>query len=119
MPRSAINRGLTGRETEVLSWLVENGLPSESPFRGQATRTTVVGHCSCGCGTIDLAVDGRRPDSQEGLDVLVDAVGVDPAGHDVAVILFGRKGQLTCLEVYSPAGIDGVALPTVDSMRLV
>jgi hypothetical protein len=117
MPRLSVVRKLTTFEHALLRLLIVNGLGKDSPYLEQVAEASVVGQCDCGCGTIDLAVSGQRPKSPV-VTTLVDAQGVNSSGQPVEVILFARDGFLSSLEVFSPTGQPGTALPTLESVSV-
>jgi len=53
-------RRLTTREAETLAFMLSETDRALDPFRKQATVVAVSGRCSCGCPTIDLAVDRTK-----------------------------------------------------------
>jgi hypothetical protein len=89
-------------------------------YLDQIPRARVVSRCSCGCPTVDLALDGHLSKRAGGSTILADVQGRSPEGALVGVIVHGREGELSELEVYS---IDGLAnrfsLPTPDLLQLV
>src|SRR5436309_2398133 len=54
-------RPLTDREAEILDFLLTPDFPGRDALRAQANTAKVVGRCSCGCATIDLATDPEAP----------------------------------------------------------
>jgi len=82
----------------------------------QLSRATVVGRCDCGCPSIDLAVDGRTARAGSPSTILCEAQGVSPEGVRFGIILHGREGLLSELEVF-PVGTDGsFTLPDVEQI---
>jgi hypothetical protein len=62
----------------------------------------VVGHCPCGCATVDLKVSGQ-PTSHAGYGPIpneADVLGAD-GGTIGGVLAFVKDGRLSMLEVYS------------------
>ena len=53
-----LNRQLTEQECEVLTWLLEHGVPGAPDFVSQIPRLSVVGKCTCGCPILYFASDG-------------------------------------------------------------
>src|SRR6185295_2941406 len=91
------DRPLTADEVILLSWLMEHGTPDAARYADQIERVRVAAECTCGCPTIDLAVDGQ-PRAAGGSLIISDAVGTTPDGTAVGVILHVRGGALSELE---------------------
>ena len=72
----------------LLEWLIANGSPSAAEYAPQIPRVSVVSRCTCGCPTIDLAVDGKHLDGSS--ELVADFVGKSPEGIQVGVILHCR-----------------------------
>src|SRR5712692_528441 len=99
------NRPLTDEEREFLTWLLEHGEPSATEYLSQIPSLTVVGRCSCGCPTIDLALAGKHGRGES--TIVADFIGDTPEGALVGVIVHVREGLLSELEVYDMADYDG------------
>jgi hypothetical protein len=104
--RAPESRPLTTEERILLEWLIANGSPSAAKYAPQISRVSVVSRCTCGCPTIDLAVDGRHIDG--GSELVADFVGKSPEGIQVGVILHCRGGHISELEVYPIDEVKGV-----------
>jgi hypothetical protein len=113
--RAPENRPLTTDERMLLEWLIAHGSPNAAKYAPQIPRVSVVSRCTCGCPTIDLAVDGKHVDGRS--ELIADFVGKSPEGIQVGVILHCRGGQISELEVYA---IDEVkvafGLPCPDAL---
>jgi len=111
-------RLLTEKERKLLEWLLANGSPDAKPYLSQIANVKVVGKCTCGCPTIDLAL-GDREQRKTGPSVLLaDFVGRTPEGIEVGVIVHAREGEISELEVYAIAGSKGrFNLPSVESLK--
>ena len=99
-------RSLDSREARLLEWLLKNGMAGAEAYLEQVPRVRVVSRCSCGCPTIDLALDGRLSGRKGPSTILADAQGQSPEGALIGVIVHAREDELSELEVYS---IDGLA----------
>ena len=76
-----------------------------------------MGHCTCGCPTIDLGIDGATERTVGISLVLADFNGQTPEGIKVGVTLHARQGKLSELEVYSFRDEDkSFSLPTMESL---
>jgi|JI10StandDraft_1071094.scaffolds.fasta_scaffold67836_7 hypothetical protein len=71
----------------------------------------VVGHCGCGCASVDFSVlpQGQVP------SIVADAIGTSATGEELGVIIWANAGQLHSLEVYS-YGDTPAPLPVVASI---
>jgi hypothetical protein len=78
----------------------------------------VVGRCTCGCPSVDLAVDGIATSGAS--EIIGDAVGDSPEGLQVGVILHCREGQLSELEVYPFENVKApFRLPRLESLTSI
>ncbi len=111
----SLNRPLTQPEQKLIRWLIEHGEPGHDELIAQIDRLTVIWKCSCGCPTVNFALDSE-PVAQKGEGVISDYCGtVD--GKDVGVLLFQNAGRLSCLEVYSFTGSDEpFGLPEIETL---
>jgi len=113
--RAPDNRPLTTDERMLLEWLIANGSPSAAKYAPQILRVSAVSRCTCGCPTIDLAVDGKHVDGSS--ELVADFVGKSPEGILVGVILHCRGGQISELEVYAMDEVKGTfGLPSPDAL---
>ena len=102
-------RPLSDVEAAVVARLhAINELPVPSATDLEALQ--VVGGCGCGCASVDFL-----PDTGGG-KVLADGYGVTPSGVEVGLLLWGRDGQLSGLEIYMLAE-DTSELPTPASLH--
>lgn len=87
----------------MLALLPEDGFPDVGAYRAQVEGLTVVGHCTCGCPTIDFQVDGAASRSaRPGVPSLpLWASTDDPNDADdvVDITLWAPEGFLTELNV--------------------
>jgi len=111
-------RPLTPDERGLLEWLLNHGTPDAAAYSPQVAVVSVVSRCGCGCPTIDLAVGGRSASLGSPSTILADAMGVTREGVRVGVILHGREGLISELEVYSVAGHEGAfSLPRTEDLE--
>jgi hypothetical protein len=124
-------RPLTPRERELLDFLVAG--PVNSPeLRAQAETAEVSGVCSCGCPSIQFAVDDAAPRAHlDGPEVVatggaeIRAVGVVEEGRETGVTLHvigdvvNGKGVIWELEVWPTArhGDQQSVLPPINTLR--
>jgi hypothetical protein len=103
-------RPLTVAEHRLLAFLLDRSTEAGA-YQGQLSLARVVSRCGCGCPTVDLALDGGSGRSGASI-ILADVTGRSPEGVLVGVILHGREGELSELEVYSVDGqISTFGLP--------
>ena len=93
-------RPLTDQERRLLEWLLQHGTPQAADYLHQLPRVSVVSRCGCGCPTIDLAVGGYAASPGSATTILADGFGVSPEGVHCGIILHGREGLISELEVY-------------------
>jgi hypothetical protein len=105
------HRELTTNERNLLEWLLENGSPKASSFTAQLTEVKVVGHCTCGCPSIDLAIGGKDSRTVGPSTILCDAEGHSPEGVPIMVTLHAREGELSELEVITDYEVDVCTIP--------
>jgi len=112
-----VSRSLTQDEDRLLRWMIEHGGPEAEAYVEQLGRLRVVSECTCGCPTIDLALDDQVSSGRGGSLVIADAEGKSREGVAVNVIVHVREKGISELEV---AGFDGPAqfsLPRPTDLR--
>jgi len=111
-------RPLTQEERTLLEWLMANGSEDAKQYSPQLGDLSVVGTCTCGCPTIDLAPEGRDQRKTAPSIILADFVGTTPEGIEVGVVLHAREGKISELEVYAIADMkQPFRLPTIESLK--
>ena len=111
-------RPLKDEERRLLDWLLHHGTPEAASYMDQLPRVSVTSHCGCGCPSIDLAVDDRAAQIYSPSTILADFEGVSPEGVRVGIIVHGREGLISELEVYSMAGETIFSLPRIEDIQL-
>ncbi|MBB3678310.1 hypothetical protein [Modestobacter versicolor] len=110
----SVGRPLTRDERAVLDALLADDVPDVATLRVQASTVLATRGCSCGCGTIDLAVDPVAPLAATAERDPVEATVVDQDGRVVGgLLLFVAGGRLTGLEVYG-FGDEPLPMPPAD-----
>jgi hypothetical protein len=113
--RAALDRPATQHEREIIRWLLEHGDPQYLPLASQVDALRVVSKCTCGCPTVDFALEGNPP-LRKGTHLICDC-GATVDEQPVGVLLFACDGSLSMLEVYSCAGSDKpFGLPKIESL---
>src|SRR5687767_905610 len=92
--RVPYHRELTAEEKRLLEWLLARSAEG-AEYVSQLMSLAVVARCTCGCPTLDLAVDGRKSRTVGASTILADAVGQSPEGVPVNVILHAREGEIS------------------------
>jgi hypothetical protein len=97
-----------------------NGNSDAQQYVSQIADVSVVGTCTCGCPTIDLAIGEREQRKTAPSHILADFVGKTPDGIEVGVILHAREGEISELEVYAIPDVNGpFSLPSIESLKQV
>jgi len=110
------SRDLRADERQLIQWLLEHGTAEAISYASQLPGLHVVARCGCGCPTIDLAVEGATVATTGPSRLLADYYGTTPGGSEVGVILHGREGKISELEVY-PLAETSPHLPKIESLR--
>ena len=114
--REPLNRALTQQERDLISWMIEHSFVKDAiHLLQQVDRLSVVSKCTCGCPTIDFALDGELvcPKGEQCIsdwDAEVD-------GMPVFVMLWRSNDRISTLEVGSYPGTDQpFGLPAIGSI---
>jgi len=114
--REPLKRPLTQHERDLIKWLIEHGDSRATHLLSQLDRLSVASKCTCGCPTIDFALDGE-PIASKGEQLISDALG-EVDGMPVGVMLFQTDDRLSTLEVYSLPGTKmQFGLPAIGSIH--
>ena len=97
---SSSERRLSPEEQAVILALLTQDFPGADELRAQVPSAVVIGHCACGCATVDLRVEaGPRALASPVQDGVLISAGV--RGRSDGVLLFVEDGRLSCLEISS------------------
>jgi hypothetical protein len=111
-------RKLNNEERLLLEWLIAHGNADAHQYAPQMAGISVVGTCTCGCPTIDLATGESEQRKTAPSHILADFVGKTPEGIEVGVILHAREGAISELEIYAIPDVNGpFSLPSIDSLK--
>jgi len=111
-----IKRPLTAHERELVVWLLEHSFRDSIDLLPQVERLTVASRCTCGCPTIDFALDDE-PVNRKGEQLISDWLA-EVEGELVGVMLFQTNGKISTLEVYSCAGTNKpFGLPMIETIK--
>jgi hypothetical protein len=97
------DRDLTAQERDLIRWMLEHGKPEAVPYLGQLGRARVYSKCRCGCASVDLSVDGKRPTDFR-MCILGDFQWKDAQGHLFGAFVFEQDGLLAGLDLWSQDG---------------
>jgi hypothetical protein len=118
--RDEPSRPLTDTEQAVIERLLTVPFPGRDELRAQLPHVTVEDGCSCGCVTINLAVDrvaAAPAPVQHGAPVSAD---ISDGEFDAGIVLLvDGDGFLSCLEVYSIGDEPVRRLPPVVTVHPV
>lgn len=115
--REPHNRALTLHERNLVLWLIEHSFTKDaSRLLPQVDQLSVVAKCTCGCPTIDFALD-CEPATRKGEMFISDWLA-EVNGMPVYVQLWVLNDQISSLEVGSLPGTDQpFGLPTIESIH--
>ena len=108
--REPENRDISTHEATLVRWLVEHGEPGCDRLLDQIKDLKVVSKCTCGCPTIDFALqdDGNLSKRERLVSDWLAKMGDELFG----VMLFEVGGQIRTLEVYCCSGrVKNFGLP--------
>jgi hypothetical protein len=111
-------RPLTPDERRLLEWLLNHGTAEAEKYLEQLPGARVVSRCSCGCPTIAPAVGDRAAKASSPSTILAEGLAVSPEGVHVGIIVHGREGLISELEIY-PIGeeTEPFSLPRIDDLE--
>jgi len=112
-----VNRPLKAEEATLLRWLIAHGTGEAVRYADQVDRVHVVSECTCGCPTIDLALDDQPRPTEGGSLIISDVVGTTSDGVGVGVILHVRGEALSELEVYAHGAKTPSSLPRPKELK--
>jgi hypothetical protein len=111
--KEPLSRPLTQHERELVRWLIDHSPTDASRLLPQIDRLSVATRCTCGCPTIDFALDGE-PVSSKGEKLVSDWLA-EVDGMPVGVMLWQSGERISTLEVYSLPGTDSpFGLPAIE-----
>jgi hypothetical protein len=114
----AVGRELTEKEYALLERLLCSGVADVSSFLPQLPHLRVVSRCQCGCPTVSFVASGRAAALKSASTILGEGGGVSPEGFGFAIVLHGREGLVSELEVY-PLDRDGAfTLPDIEQIEI-
>jgi hypothetical protein len=109
------DRPISRQEVEIVSWLLRNASTKEplNHLLDGVDRLRVVGRCGCGCASVDFEKDGQSG----GRHPIAEATAESPTGLNCGVILWGRDGAVTGLEIYEMDPDSTNTLPRFETLK--
>jgi hypothetical protein len=114
--RAKINRPITQEEKAVILATLERAAvsPEFKALGASVDNLRAVDQCDCGCASVDFVEGGSLQPAMP----IGDGMGTTAAGGVVGVIVWGRDGGITGLEVYElGSDDDGLRLPVPTTIR--
>lgn len=113
--RTDARRPTTATERGLIRWLLEHAAidPGAPGLLEQIDRLQVVDACDCGCPSVDFMREGQGAGAQ----ILAEAAGETSAGEPLGILLWGRDGTISGVEVFDYDGGTWFPLPPVDRLR--
>jgi hypothetical protein len=118
----AEDRPMTDEERTIAEYLLRHaGAPEALAFVPQLDSARVIGRCSCGCPTIDLAIPPELRVADAPAERLLADASAKVAGKTVGAMMFQYEGLLTMLEVYRLEDFseEPFGLPSVDTIERI
>lgn len=112
-----VPRPLSDIERGVIARLLSVPFPGRDELCAQLPFTIVGGRCSCGCATVNLAVDRAAAPAVVLSGAPVSADLSDGEYYAGIVLLVDGEGYLSCLEVYSIGDEPVRQLPPVEQIN--
>ena len=110
-------RLLSKQERDLVQWLIDHGTGDVADMSSQLERAMVSARCSCGCASIDMAIDSAEEGAAEPMEVIADFAWRSEAGNLFGACLFTRRGRLAGLDLWSIDGCEiPIRLPDPDSL---
>jgi hypothetical protein len=88
-------------------------MPVGQGYTNAFEKLRVVDCCGCGCVSVDFEHSGQ----DELVCVIADAVAVSPNGDQTGLMLWGREGRVTGLEIYDMTPGASRVLPSITMLR--
>lgn len=108
-------RYASAEERTVVRWMLEHAAREPGPGELIATvdRLEIAERCDCGCPSVEFVKEGQGAGAQ----ILADATGRSNDGEPFSVILWGKEGKISGLEVFDYDGGAHFPLPHPDTLR--
>lgn len=100
---TAEDRALSATESEFIGWMLNHGNDRSRQFLAQVDKARVVGRCTCGCASINLAIDGVTHYPQAGMETLC-AFRWKAVEGEFEVFAFACDGLLAGIDLWAVWG---------------
>jgi hypothetical protein len=109
-----IERAISPNEVAIVQWLLDHTAVGDvTAYRAHPVEELrVVGGCDCGCVSMDFQPGGFGHSK-----IVADATAVYPDGQKAGLILWGRDGELTALEVHDYHPGSSHRMPEISNLR--
>jgi hypothetical protein len=111
-------RELSATERAVLERLLGGDSEVATRLREQLKGLKVVGHCDCGCPTIDFDTAAASPEATSRLVGLEGRAATGPGEPPVEILMFETDGLLGSLELVSYGDHVRADWPPVESIEV-
>ncbi len=107
-------RSASQAERDLVQWLLEHAALEDGSrtLLSSVDGLQVVDACDCGCPSVDFVREGQGAGAQ----ILADAIGTHSDGLPLGVLLWGRDGAISGLEVFGYDGGTWFPLPPTDRL---
>lgn len=108
-------RPISAAEAELVRWLLTQAarIDGTESLSSQVESLLVAERCDCGCPSVEFLVEGLSATAS----IIAEAGGHSPEGIPVGVVLWGRAGRLSGLEVYDLGDASIISLPRPAVLR--
>ena len=108
-----MDRPITAHEAAIVRWLLDHASRRDVTAyrRKPLDELHVVSGCDCGCCSLDF--QPKAPGSV----ILADGLAVYPDGQEAGLILWGRDGVITSLEVFDHHPDASHRVPELTNLR--
>lgn len=110
-------RDLTTEEAILIGWLATSSQTSHEEYASQIEGLKVVGHCECGCGSIDLEVSDSLRSNLSHRGIIADYIGWTEDRRLFGVMLWARHGLLELLEIVIYDGAGPISTPRPEMLN--
>jgi hypothetical protein len=109
------SRSISEAELQVVRWLLQHArTPAGEEYSSSGLECLqVVGGCGCGCASLDFEPFGQSSNA----GIVADAIVRWPNGTQAGVMLWGKDGRITGLELYEMDFESAKRFPSVAELR--
>ena len=109
-----VDRVIAPNEAAVVRWLLDNATVGDiTAYRlHPVEELRVLEGCKCGCASLDF-----QANAWVGAKIIADAFAVYSDGRQAGLILWGRDGEISFLEVYDCHPNASHRFPEISNLR--